>query len=337
MKRLLPILAALILFASCELFLPEPERATVHTVSIGIDYQNISDAQGFRISKLKGTVPDAKELFFTFRNLVRQTNNRWEGYLLVQEDSGYDFDRDEDVVMEADEDGSSGKIYYASRERLFSTLETIAGSAQVSDLTIITYSGHGLDNTGELVLAHTKPDGNIGKLKDAEVLVSPNELLEAITTIPGRKLLILDSCYSGRFVPLSESSSSTIIGGGIPEWYEKYWAETTIDKTDLYVISASALSDSYEENFGTQTPHHHGIFTYTLLEALGLSHPHPDSPATLQFPRAIKNSTITVDSLYTYIKENQGYPLKSSIFTNFGLFQHPLVSGGALDMVLFRF
>ncbi|HOE85052.1 MAG TPA: hypothetical protein PLK91_07555, partial [Sphaerochaeta sp.] len=54
-------------------------------------------------------------------------------------------------------------------------------------------------------------------------------------------------------------------------------------------------------------------------------------------PPAAKRGRLTVDGLLSYIKAHQTLKTKRSLFKPFVDFQHPMVSGGALDMILFTF
>ncbi len=333
MRKLIPLLLSIVLIlASCELFTDEPVAGDVYVVSIGIDYKNNVDSKNnlYETDDLDGTIPDAKELFHTIRELSERAGQQWQGYLLLQEGSAFD-----STTLNKYEGEGVGKINYASAAHLWQTLETLENQATPNDLTILTYSGHGIEGTGELVLAHTDSDGYTPITN--EMMVTPNELLSAVGAIKGRKLIILDSCVSGVFVPESETSLSTVLDSGIDDWYAKYWEETTYNLPDLYVLTASALTDSYEDP--DSTDHSHGVFTITLLEALGWSHPHGADISTGEpsTPPALRGSVLTVDSIYTYIKHNQDLPIRWNILKPAQEYQHPLVSGGAMDMVLFRF
>lgn len=333
MRKLIPLLLSLLLLlSSCELFYDTPELGDVYVVSIGIDYKNNLTVTNTPYGKddLNGTIHDAKEVFHTIRKISEHAQQAWKGYLLLQEGVSHD-----PITLDKYEGEGTGKINYASKDHLFQTLATIQGQATSNDLTILTYSGHGVEKTGEMVLAHTDSDGYVPSI--APLLVTPEELLSAMSAIPGRKLVILDSCISGVFVPESESSLSTDLDNNIDDWYAKFWEESTYNLPNLYVLTASALTDSYEDFWSVD--HKHGNFTAALLEALGWNHPHATDISTIEpeTPPAVRGSDLTVDSLYAYIKKHQSLPLRWNIFKPAQTYQHPLVSGGAMDMVLFRF
>ncbi len=326
MKRgILLLLSAILILSSCELFYDEPGLGDVYVVSIGIDYQNNS-----AVNDLYGTVTDAKELFRAIKKIADKTQQDWKGYLLLQEGDAYD-----PTTLYLYEGEGIDKTNYASRDNLFVTLTAIKNQATEQDLTILTYSGHGVDQTGEMVMAHTDTDGHASSIESQ--LVKHQDLLASMAEIPGRKLIILDSCFSGVFVPESTSSLSTVLSHGMDDWYAKFWEESTYNIPDLYVLTASALADSYERSI--EQGHKHGVFSFALLQALGWEHPHDEDIATVEpmAPPSSTGSILSVDSLYTYIKSHQELPLTWSILRPSQEYQHPLVFGGAMDMVLFRF
>ncbi len=320
--------------ASCELYYEEPvQRGTVRIVSIGITYENEpeevaypEDEEKDQLGDLPGTVFDARELSDALKQQAMRAG--WnsadiEVTLLLQEREDYS-------------EATVNDTGYASRANLKSTLEIIQGTTTEDDLTIITYSGHGIEETGELLMAHTLTEGAIDLSlppSDPEsIIVTPEWLYDLIRPIKGKKLLILDSCYSGVFVPESPSSLSWVYDKGIDDWYGKYFSDEEYEIPSFVVLTASADSDSYERKFDD---HSHGVFTSALLEALGWNH------TTLRIadgaPPSARNGLLSVDSLYKYIKKHQVYPVRWSIFTMDKPIQHPMISGGAMDMLLFSY
>ncbi|MDC7229338.1 MAG: caspase family protein [Sphaerochaetaceae bacterium] len=331
MKRgflLLPIL--LLLIASCELYYEEPvQRGTVRIVSIGITYENEpeevadpDDEEKDQLGDLPGTVYDARELSDALKQQAMRAG--WDSAeievtLLLQEGT--------DHTQDTFDDGG-----YASRANLRNTLEIIRGTATVDDLTIITYSGHGIEETGELLMAHTQTSGTVDISEDSPIVVTPEWLHDLIRPIEGKKLLILDSCYSGVFIPESPSSLSWVYDKGIDDWYGKFFSDEEYEIPSFMVLTASADSDSYERKFDD---HSHGVFTSAILEALGWNHTIEEIAEGA--PPAAKNERLSVDSLYKYIKKHQAYPVRWSLFTMNDPVQHPMVTGGAMDMLLFSY
>ena len=307
------LFALLLVFLSCELTYEDTTSfGDVYVVSVGIDYANNSDPE---IKTLKGTINDATEQQKAWKLVADQANREFYGYLMTQEG-------------ESRTAATFVQTTYPSWTNIESTLDGIADAASENDLTIFTYSGHGLDKKGDLVLAHTVTTGT-PSLED--ILLAPEVLLEKMAGIPGRKLLLIDSCYSGIFVEEGESSLSTHYSKRIDQWFTKYFDDMEYAPPTLMVLTASAAHDSYEAD----EEHSHGFFTKALLSGLGWTHPHTPEHTSLDI-QALSNNRLTVDSIYSYIKKKQEIKTRWSLFSD-GKFQHPTATGGPMDMVLFRF
>lgn len=307
---LLLLTSSLLFITSCELFTDEPTKGDVYYINVGLDYENNGDSD----DNLKGTVPDAKELHETFKQVIAKAGRIGSGYKMVQEGASIENPLDLD---------------YPSKANIQSRLSQIQGVANEDDLTIFTYSGHGEESTGRIVLAYS---GGVNPRLEAATLLSWMAL------IPGKKLVILDSCFSGMFVEESPSSTNTVLNNSIAAFFETYHSADTYGKPDLFVLTASAHTDSYEREFDSDVNHNHGFFSYALLEALGWDHPHSAtlSSVTIDDPPAAKGGRITVDGLFKYIKKHQAIPSRLNLFTNWTEYQHPMTTGGPLDLVLFN-
>ena len=312
MKKILMILTlfSLLLIISCELSMEAPKAGDVHYINVGIDYKNNGVTNIDVTDNLNGTVNDAKELFDALGAVIGKSKRKADGFLMVQEGNS---------PANSDPD-------YPSLTNVKKYLEEL--EATDKDLTIFTYSGHGIKETGHLVLAYT---GSKYETLD------PRTLLSWMDAIPGKKLVILDSCFSGMAVEGSPSSTNTVLNNSISKFFETYHSSGKYEKPDLYVLSASAHTDSYEKDFDPlgDKPHYHGIFTYALLEGLGWNHAN-NSPDNAGSPPAATGGNITVDSLFKYVKKNQAIPSRMKLLSNWTHYQHPLTTGGPLDLILFN-
>ena len=313
MKKILMILTlfSLLLIISCELSMEAPKAGDVHYINVGIDYKNNGVTNIDVTDNLIGTVNDAKELFDALGAVIGKSKRKADGFLMVQEGN------------------SPANILYPDYPSLTNVKKYLEElEATDKDLTIFTYSGHGIKETGHLVLAYT---GSKYETLD------PRTLLSWMDAIPGKKLVILDSCFSGMAVEGSPSSTNTVLNNSISKFFETYHSSGKYEKPDLYVLSASAHTDSYEKDFDPlgDKPHYHGIFTYALLEGLGWNHAN-NSPDNAGSPPAATGGNITVDSLFKYVKKNQAIPSRMKLLSNWTHYQHPLTTGGPLDLVLFN-
>ncbi len=322
MKKILLLLtlASLLFFTSCELFMDEPAKGVVYYINVGLDYENNG-----AVKTLYGTTNDAEELQRTLSAVISKANRTGTGYRMIQEGSGYTGDETYTI-------NSIPISNYPTKTNITSILTNLKAIANTEDLILFTYSGHGYEESGNLLLA--KPS-----VATSASSLSPQELLTLMAPIPGKKLIILDSCFSGMFVEKSPSSTNTVLNNSIAKFFETYHSSDTYGKPDLFVLTASTHTDSYEATFGTgANSHGHGIFTYALLEALGWGHSNDTAAldGIITYPPATKDSLITVDGLFKYVKANQAIPSSLKLFSSWSEFQHPKTTGGPLDLILFN-
>jgi len=142
-------------------------------------------------------------------------------------------------------------------------------------------------------------------------LLGVDELISLFDRSEATILLILDSCYAGSFIPESGDVSTIDSKNRFENLWDGY--RQGIDRNPrLFVLAATTADNtSKEPRFGSPI---HGYFTKALLEALDTT-----------------SKQVTLDQIYHYIHEHQGFPTEGS---NKLLYQHPIVSGGALDLVL---
>ena len=319
MKRpIIFLLLPILLLASCELVQDQPLQGKVYGVFIGLDYDNATwhGGEGF----LEGTLNDARELKTAFQHVAELADLQMDSYLMYQEGDTKDQSTYEMITV-----GETPIRSYASKANLVSLLGALANIIEEEDFLIITYHGHGGEDV--LVMApESDAEDNI-ELKVAE------ELLNALTPVKGRKLVILDSCYSGMSVPPSESSVSLIRSPSISDWFNTYFSDGSYAIPPVTLFTATADSKAWEYEVKVGSDHIHGVFTLALLEALGGYH--DDTFRMGDTIPAEKNGVVTVDSLYAYVKEHQKLPLRTTIYRPASRYQHPMTNGGAMDFILF--
>lgn len=168
------VLAACCALASCEWVEEEPER-NVRFIGVGMTYpedrtyvlENAPSAS-YTITSLSACAADVALMEETFRS------RGYDGFSSC-------------VITDRGEGNVAGGIGEA--------LRAVRSSASDDDLTIVYYSGHGKDGTHPMVL-----DRRVGSGPHTLVLPSTQDILAALDRIPGDKLLLLDSCYSGGVV-----------------------------------------------------------------------------------------------------------------------------------------
>ena len=149
--------------------------------------------------------------------------------------------------------------------------------ADEDDIIIFTYSGHGEKKSGALMM-------NASFSSYEWDSISPEDFLDTITSLGGKKLVVLDSCYSGQYIPDSELISADKFASGDKEdrWigfdypgaalstYTK--GKKTERIKDLWIISASGKGQEASDNLSAGDgpfQEFYGAFTYYFLKALG--------------------------------------------------------------------
>lgn len=150
-------------------------------------------------------------------------------------------------------------------------------------------------------------------------VMQPKELLAMMNSIPGKKLIILDSCYSGAIADDYGVTHNTDTNVG--DIWDAYFSDSQYGLTDLYMLTAASSQTTSTEYANLE----HGVFTYYLLKGLGWT----ADGEELSTPAALDSSGyVTLDSLYAYILPNaqEVYPL-----------QHATTNGTADNLVLFKY
>jgi hypothetical protein len=306
MKKLTILLLSLFILSSCELYYEE-NTYSINLISIGIDYKNTTYSSNW----LEGTINDAKEFEKALTQMcdVNDITINSSGYYQVG--NSYSSDTIEDSL-------------YPSKEHILSAFETLESSADENSINIIYYSGHG-DSDGSLILATTDTetgaisfdeDGNV--TSDQKLTVS--EVYEAIDDIPGKTVIIADSCYSGSFFQDSVYSESED-DFSFTSAFENLFSDDSEESeySDIFIISASQ-DDEYSSEYGYTR--YHGYFTKALLEGMGWCDGEKGFLSYFKIPEMIdeddgiqgeladgdppatSSGILSLDSLVSYVDEN---------------------------------
>lgn len=146
------------------------------------------------------------------------------------------------------------------------------GSAQAQDVSLFFYSGHGAfsndpEQQGALVGA------------DGKGTITASALRQALDQIPGRKIIILDSCYSGSIIRNEESgalrSAVTQKDRTAMDFLDSFTAAFSKQSrsadyySEYFILTAAAENEqSYEDRIGSR---YAGLFTANLANGLGYS------------------------------------------------------------------
>ena len=171
------------------------------------------------------------------------------------------------------------------------------GSATENDVSLFYYSGHGASVS----------DGAVqGSLvgKDGKTFVSPDQLREALDRIPGRKIVIIDACYSGGMLTSKNLSggkddrekAAEAFGAAFISAFSRK-ARGNLASDGYFVLTAASAEElCYEQDVNGLS---RGLFTYSITEGLGY-----DSKQAGAMPADVNdNRVITFQELYQYSRE----------------------------------
>jgi WD40 repeat protein len=125
------------------------------------------------------------------------------------------------------------------------------------DVFVLFVASHGIIDDGTYYLA-TSNVGSVSSQRLSIDALSQNDLRAAIATIPStKKLIILDTCHSGR---LGEAIMSAMLTRGLNE--------ETAAKLLARAVGATILAGSTSAQQALEGYRNHGLFTYALVEGL---------------------------------------------------------------------
>ncbi len=196
----------------------------------------------------------------------------------------------------------------ASKANIIKALRTIAAQAKPQDVFILYFAGH-----GSLVNDHFYfIPSNITRLYDEELLlenaIEAHELQELLLQINALKqVIIVDACHSG-------GSSQILAARGARE--EKAIAH--LSRSAGIHIFASSESEQFAMEFKELE---HGVFTYTVLEAL-----------TGSADGSPKDGTISIYELKSYLDAK--VPEYSEKYKGTPQFPHTFSNGSNFPLIL---
>jgi len=160
-------------------------------------------------------------------------------------------------------------------------------------------------------------------------VIQITELLQKLSEIPGKKIVLLDACNSGGFVntinettadtdTLPQEYPSSVLNNYFSDSINAYAADQDRTYEDIWIISAGG-DETVNENSEILG---HGLFTYSLLTAI------------ITGSDADGDSFVTVSELYAEIFEIQTALNKESMYFHKVKEKHlPHITGGPEDAV----
>ena len=182
----------------------------------------------------------------------------------------------------------------ATKSAILNGIANAFSGADNDDVSYFYFTGHGINESGVSYLCPT----NVSYYSPLSAFISTNELENALSAIPGSKVVILDCCHSGGFIgkQIGEEEISTN-----PQDFNDNVIDVFLSR-DLtgsqYKVLTSCLSYqvSVELVVGELDPF--GLFSGVLCEGCGYDYyTHPYSAD------GNINGEITLQEAYTYTYE----------------------------------
>ncbi|MCF7943320.1 MAG: caspase family protein [Spirochaetia bacterium] len=240
-----------------------------------------------------------------------------------------------------------------TKNSIMAELETVRLAAGPDDILVFHFSGHGdgyfrnddstLDNP--FILPPEEFQGQASIIpditaEDSGQVIYETELLDMLAEIPGKKLVILDICHAGGFVPDDGITVDRLPGdyeytgddSAVFKTWDKYFSYTGESVyPDIWVIASAGANELAYESGMVEN----GFFTYHLLEGLGFNH--DESSIDKSIPAdANGDGLVTVSELYAEVFSRfETHYNKDSSLTRVGYdpyYSH--LSGGSRDLIL---
>lgn len=243
MKKILMLIISLIILTGCELITPEhPSPRNIYLVSVALNYESTG------INTLKCTLNDQKAICDEFQYIADECGYPLTSVVITQNGRNYSVRLNSDAIKP--ETFSSATTI---KEDVLSWLHELAAGLDRNDLLVFHYSGHGLDVTGELVL--NKKDYSKDNTRNNLVMVTSEDLYEAVKDTDGTKLFVLDSCYSGVY-----ADALTPVNPSSP--FRDFFTLDSPNENIFVLTGASSDEKSWESGV-------YGNMTLCLLISLG--------------------------------------------------------------------
>jgi len=206
-----------------------------------------------------------------------------------------------------------------TKSGMLSAIRSAFSGAKSNDVSVFYYSGHGSSNGGRLV-------------GTGSTYLSFSELRSALDDVPGKKIVILDSCHSGHAIGYSLRDPVTMDLDAEMELFNQQaieafssagrttYAGNNLAASSYYVLTAARSTETSVSIISGNIAF--GAFTYTLLKGSGLNERY--AYLTPLYADTDSNGRLTMNELVSYIEDEvpnvtsheqniQHYPSSSSL------------------------
>ncbi len=278
MKILLVPLIFLLLF-SCDLSLDE-RKPTIRIITVASDYI------GIEAGDLECCINDQKAMKEQLEHLSLHSGYEFDGiHITYSNGEIYSIRSTNDSSSEFQKRITSPYSDLSRkpmRETIEAAFDALSKGSNDEDITIFYYTGHGAHGNeypwlerGTLFFENNSEDG-----------IHVHELYEMLSQINGKKLLLIDSCYSGAFV-----YDDIHMPGTLKDALNLLFVTPGFGNDDIWMLSASS------EDEESKTGHTYSLFTDSLLEALG----YDTENGAVGFP---ESDDVYFSEIYDYVKAN---------------------------------
>ena len=244
MKKILMLILSILMLTGCELITPEDSAPrNIYLVSVALDYKSMT-----RINPLNCTLNDQAAICDEFQYIADECGYPLTSVVITQNGRNYTVRLNGDAIKT--ETFSEATMI---KEDVLSRLHKLAAGLDRNDLLVFHYSGHGLDGTGELVL--NKKDYSKDNTRNNLVMVTSEDLNQAVKDTDGIKFFVLDSCYSGVY-----ADALTPVNPSSP--FRDFFTLYSPNENIFVLTGASSEEQSWESGV-------YGNMTLCLLLSLG--------------------------------------------------------------------
>jgi len=204
--------------------------------------------------------------------------------------------------------------FKATKNNILQGISSTFSEADDDDVSYFYFGGHGGKDGSIYYICPTDMTSSVNSK------ISVNELEEALSVIPGTKVVIIDSCNSGGFIgkggdiyEFSDKDLEAFNNNIIKVFFSRQNRERDLLTADCYKVLTSCSYNQISHTFCSFEGNTIGVFTVTLFEGCGYNY---------FFADLDNNGKITLEEAYFYVKDKisslefiqdvQVYPINST-------------------------
>ena len=193
------------------------------------------------------------------------------------------------------------KLSNATASQILNKIPKAFSGATDYDVSLFSYSGHGVDAGGSGTY-----QGALVGVDDS--FLTLNELATALSKVPGRVIVILDSCHSGSAIKGTTPDEIEAFNRAAIEAFSGYWLEGDggsgtrmgeLKQSKFVVITAASYDESSWDGKYDGSGYSQGAFSAALIKGMGCTYPKGAYSGTMPADRN-NDGKITLKELYDY-------------------------------------